>query len=92
MESRFNQQKANLRTFLRKRGAVIDVKRRTIKVDTETLNRKEIEKLEELERWGYEVNKEKQLPPLLFRDVESVDVNEGDSFVEFADEIMRMFY
>lgn len=89
MESRFNQQKANLRTFLRKRGAVIDVKRRTIKVDTETLSKKETEKLRELERWGYAVNKcEKSPPPQYYTEL----IEKEESFIEFADEIISMYY
>ena len=51
MESRFNGHKANLRAYLRKRGAEIDVKNNTVKVDMEVLNKKEQEKLKELERW-----------------------------------------
>ena len=45
MESRFNGHKANLRAYLRKRGAEIDVKNKTVKVDMEALNKKEQEKL-----------------------------------------------
>ena len=33
MESRFNGHKANLHAYLRKRGAEIDVKNKTVKVD-----------------------------------------------------------
>lgn len=58
MESRFNGHKANLRAYLRKRGAEIDVKNKTVKVDMEALNKKEQEKLKELERWGYKVNEQ----------------------------------
>lgn len=89
MESRFNQQKANLRSFLRKRGAVIDVKRKTIKVDTEALNKKEMEKLRELERWGYEVNKCEKYTHLQGCTDFSA---EEDSFLSFADEIIAMYY
>ena len=45
MESRFNGHKANLHAYLRKRGAEIDVKNKTVKVDMEALNKKEQEKL-----------------------------------------------
>lgn len=62
METRFNQQKANLRSYLRKRGAEIDVRRQTIKVDVDSLNRKELGKLEELKKWGYKIN-EGKIPP-----------------------------
>lgn len=58
MESRFNGHKANLHAYLRKRGAEIDVKNKTVKVDMEALNKKEQEKLKELERWGYKVNEQ----------------------------------
>ena len=40
MESRFNGHKANLRAYLRKRGAEIDVKNKTVKVDIEVFNKK----------------------------------------------------
>lgn len=56
MKSRFNQQKANLRSYLRSRGAEIDVKRKVIKIETDSLNRKELGRLEELKKWGYQVN------------------------------------
>lgn len=62
MESRFNQQKANLRSYLRVRGAEIDVKRKTVKIDVDSLNRKELNRLRELEKWGYRVN-EGAIPP-----------------------------
>lgn len=91
MESRFNQYKANLRSYLRKRGAEIDVKRKSVKIDTETLNKKELEKLKELERWGYEVNKNK-LPLPLFQKREPEVICEEESFISFADEIMRTYY
>lgn len=99
MESRFNKLVANLRTYLRKKGAVIDVKCKTVNVDIEALNRKELERLEELKRWGYKVN----VPlPLQFKDEdwmaiedESAEMNEWledeDSFVAFADEIIAMY-
>jgi len=58
MESRFNQQKANLRSYLRNRGAEIDVKRKTIRIEIDSLNQKELGKLEELKRWGYQVNED----------------------------------
>lgn len=91
MESRFVRQISNLRTYFRKRGAVIDAKRKTVKVDIETLNRKELDKLEELERWGYEVNKSK-LPSLPFRETETKLENEvEESFIDFADEIINMY-
>ena len=63
MESRFNQQKANLRSYLRNRGAEIDVKRKTIRIEIDSLNQKELGKLEELKRWGYQVNED--APPSL---------------------------
>lgn len=66
METRFNQQKANLRSYLRKRGAEIDVRRQTIKVDVDSLNRKELGKLEELKKWGYKIN-EGRIPPRIDR-------------------------
>lgn len=62
MESRFNRQKANLRSYLRVRGAEIDVKRKTIKIDVDSLNQKELNRLRELEKWGYRVN-EGTIPP-----------------------------
>lgn len=62
MGSRFNQQKANLRSYLRVRGAEIDVKRKTIKIDVDSLNWKELNRLRELEKWGYRVN-EGKIPP-----------------------------
>ena len=58
MESRFNGHIPNLHDYLRKRGAEIDVKNKTVKVDMEALNKKEQEKLKELERWGYKVNEQ----------------------------------
>lgn len=87
MESRFNQQKANLRSYLRNWGAEIDVKRKTIRIEIDSLNQKELGKLEELKRWGYQVNED--APP------ESPSCNiefENDSFISFADEIMSMYY
>lgn len=63
MEPRFNRQIANLRAYLRKRGAQIDAKRKTVIVDTEVLNWKETERLRELERWGYKVNEQRKNPP-----------------------------
>lgn len=100
MEARFNKLVANLRTYFRKRGAVVDVKCQTVLIDVEVLNKKELERLEELKRWGYSVNAPL---PLQFRDEdrmamedESVEMNEWleeeDSFVAFADEIMAMYY
>ncbi|UVQ61012.1 hypothetical protein NXY18_06450 [Bacteroides faecis] len=64
MESRFNQQKANLRSYLRNRGAEIDVKRKTIRIEIDSLNQKELGKLEELKRWGYQVNEDAPPPSL----------------------------
>ena len=61
MKSRFNQYKANLRSYLRNRGAEIDVKRKTIKIDVDSLNWKEKDRLRELEKYGYQVN---EAPPL----------------------------
>lgn len=63
MESRFNRIQANLRAYLRKRGAEIDTKRKTIKVNTEVLDRKAIERVKELEKWGYAVNESNKNPP-----------------------------
>ncbi|WP_455971947.1 hypothetical protein [Bacteroides congonensis] len=63
MDSRFNRQKANLRSYLRNRGAEIDVKRKTVKIDVDSLNRKELYKLQELKKWGYQVNEGKNPPP-----------------------------
>ena len=93
MESRFNGHKANLRAYLRKRGAEIDVKNKTVKVDMEALNKKEQEKLKELERWGYKVNEQQTYfstqSPL--RDYEMLET-EDNSFIAFADEIMAIYY
>lgn len=89
METRFNQQKANLRSYLRKRGAEIDVRRQTIKVDVDSLNRKELGKLEELKKWGYKINEGKIPPPNQpYEDAEFED----ESFVSFADEIMEQYF
>lgn len=92
MGSRFNQQKANLRSYLRKRGAEIDVKRQTIRIDVESLNRKELERLKELERWGYKVNEEKPLPLFDLPVIETEYFFEEESFVAFADEIMEQYF
>lgn len=89
MESRFNQQKANLRSYLRVRGAEIDVKRKTVKIDVDSLNRKELNRLRELEKWGYRVNEGKIPPPN--RPYEDT-VFEGESFISFADEIMEQYF
>lgn len=93
MESRFNSHKANLRAYLRKRGAKIDVKGKTIKIDVETLNKKEQDKLRELELWGYKVNEHKahsfpQPSPPNYEMFETED----NSFIAFADEIMAIYY
>ena len=88
MGSRFNSVKANLRTYLRKRGAKIDVKHKTVRVDIDSLNRVELDKLRELERWGYAVNKAEASPPEKL-DFEFSD--EWDSFVSFADEILEQY-
>lgn len=90
MESRFNKLQANLRAYLRKRGAEIDVKRKTIKVDMETLDRKATERVKELEKWGYAVNGALKNPPpaKLLECYEET----GESFIDFADEIMAMYY
>lgn len=89
METRFNQQKANLRSYLRKRGAEIDVRRQTIKVDVDSLNRKELGKLEELKKWGYKINEGKIPPPN--RSYEYAE-SEDESFISFADEIMEQYF
>ena len=89
MGSRFNSVKANLRAYLRKRGAKIDVKRKAIRVDIDSLNRVELDKLRELERWGYAVNKTETSPPLEKLDFELSD--EWGSFVSFADEILEQY-
>lgn len=92
MGSRFNQQKANLRSYLRNRGAKIDVKRQTIRIDVESLNRKELERLKELERWGYKVNEEnKPLPLFDLPVIETEYFFEEESFVAFADEIIEQY-
>lgn len=89
METRFNQQKASLRSYLRKRGAEIDVRRQTIKVDVDSLNRKELGKLEELKKWGYKINEGKIPPPnWSYEYAESED----ESFISFADEIMEQYF
>ena len=93
MESRFNGHKANMRAYLRKRGAEIDVKNKTVKVDMEVLNKKEQEKLKELERWGYKVNEQQTYfsthSPLWNYEILETEDN---SFIAFADEIMAMYY
>lgn len=93
MESRFNGHKANLRAYLRKRGAEIDVKNKTVKVDMEALNKKEQEKLKELERWGYKVNEQQTYfsthSPLWNYEILETEDN---SFIAFADEITAMYY
>lgn len=93
MESRFNGHKANLHAYLRKRGAEIDVKNKTVKVDMEALNKKEQEKLKELERWGYKVNEQQTCfsthSPLWNYEILETEDN---SFIAFADEIMAMYY
>lgn len=92
MESRFNGHKANLRAYLRKRGAEIDVKNKTVKVDMEALNKRELEKLKELERWGYKVNGQKVLSPPTLSSLENeIFETEDDSFIMFADEIIAMY-
>lgn len=88
METRFNQQKANLRSYLRKRRAEIDVRRQVIKVDVDSLNRKELGKLEELKKWGYKIN-EGEIPPN--RSYEYAE-SEDESFISFADEIMEQYF
>lgn len=88
-KSRFNQKKANLRTYLRKRGAKIDTSHKTVSVDVDSLNWKEAERLKELERWGYAVNKaETPPPPATLHDFYE---EECESFVEFADEILAQY-
>lgn len=92
MESRFNGHKANLRAYLRKRGAEIDVKNKTVKVDMEALNKRELEKLKELERWGYKVNGQKVLSTPTLSSLENeIFETEDDSFIMFADEIIAMY-
>lgn len=88
-ESRFNQKKANLRAYLRKRGAKIDTSRKTVSVDVDSLNWKEMERLKELERWGYKVNEGKIPPPATLR-FDDYEV-ECESFIEFADEIISQY-
>lgn len=92
MESRFNGHKANLRAYLRKRGAEIDVRSKTVKVDVEALNKKELEKLRELELWGYKVNEQDvhSYPQMSQQNYEMLEM-ENDSFIAFADEILAMF-
>jgi hypothetical protein len=90
MDSRFNRQKANLRSYLRKRGAEIDVKHKTVRVDVDSLNRKEVGRLRELERWGYKVNERKNSPPPKHAPEEYEF--EDDSFIAFADEIMEQYF
>lgn len=90
MESRFNQQKASLRSYLRVRGAEIDVKRKTIKIDVDSLNRKELNRLRELEKWGYRVN-EGAIPPPRIGATEEFETG-NDSFISFADEIMEQYF
>ena len=79
--------------YLRKRGAEIDVKNKTVKVDMEALNKKEQEKLKELERWGYKVNEQQTYfsthSPLWNYEILETEDN---SFIAFADEIMAMYY
>lgn len=87
MKSRFNQQKANLRSYLRSRGAEIDVKRKVIKIETDSLNRKELGRLEELKKWGYQVND----GPPPNRPSDNIEL-EHDSFISFADEIMEQYF
>ena len=92
MESRFNGHKANLRAYLRKRGAKIDVKNKTVKVDMEALNKRELEKLKELERWGYKVNGQKVLSTSTLSSLENeMFETEDNSFITFADEIIAMY-
>lgn len=92
-ESRFNQNKANLRAYLRKRGAKIDTSRKTVSVDVDSLNWKEMEKLKELERWGYKVNEgNKPLPLFALPYIETEYISEEESFISFADEIIALYH
>lgn len=88
-KSRFTQKKANLRAYLRKRGAKIDTSRKTVSVDVDSLNWKEAERLKELERWGYAVNRAETPPPATLHDFYE---EECESFVEFADEVMSQYF
>ena len=64
-----------------------------VKVDMEALNKKEQEKLKELERWGYKVNEQQTYfsthSPLWNYEILETEDN---SFIAFADEIMAMYY
>ena len=63
------------------------------KDDMEALNKKEQEKLKELERWGYKVNEQQTYfsthSPLWNYEILETEDN---SFIAFADEIMAMYY
>lgn len=92
MGSRFNSAKVSLRNYLRKRGAKIDVKRKTVSVDVDSLDRIGRDKLQQLKNYGYKVNEERNLFSVLSPHVEMGYYQEEESFVSFADEIMAMYY
>lgn len=87
MNKRFLQYQANLRSYLRKRGAIIDVKNKTVKVDRELLNYKEEKRLNELIKWGYTLVNDKK--PESYSHFE--ERFQGESFLDFADEIISIY-
>lgn len=83
---RFTQYQVSLRSYLRKRGAVIDVRNKTIDIDKEQLNRKEEYRLNELLKYGYKLKDERESVNIPY-----INSEQGESFIAFADEIMSYY-
>lgn len=87
MKDRFIQYRSSLRSYLRKRGAIIDVRAKTIMIDRDQLTFKESKRLDELLKWGYTMveseNSSVEYPLERLQD-------DQESFIGFADEIIFM--
>lgn len=83
---RFNQHKYALCNFFRRRGYDIDIREKTIRIDPTDLYWKEKERLQRLLNYGFQIVK----PDEHAVHDHLVDY-QGESFIDFADEIIAMY-
>lgn len=98
-EDRFRNYKYALVRFFRSRGYEVNSIKKTIKIDAYELNKKESERLKQLQNWGFIVIDPKasnsvrnldNFPDFEVIDDYGCDYGNAESFIDFADEIIEM--
>ncbi len=87
-EDRFRSYQYGLVRFFRSRGYEVNSIKKTIKIDAYSLNKKESERLKQLQNWGFAVIDPK---PKYSAYNPAVEYESEESFIDFADEIIWMY-